>query len=135
VPQEENVPCRNKNSTLYNKEQTNNLRRGMPHNLISVGVCITQQVISNCTEVFIKHDRISTVIGCPGVMTILRNELAMTGPPAEVLGPSLLAGFVVRNTVLKYFSLGSPTASCCCCELAATAFYETSRILTIKGTT
>jgi hypothetical protein len=30
-------------------------------------------------------DRISTVIGCPGVMTILSHELAMTGSPAEVL--------------------------------------------------
>jgi hypothetical protein len=37
-------------------------------------------------------DRISTVIGCPGVMTILSHELAMTGPPAEVLCPSSLAG-------------------------------------------
>jgi hypothetical protein len=44
-------------------------------------------------------DRISTVIGCPGVMTILSHELAMTGPPAEVvLCPSLLAGFVVRKS-------------------------------------
>jgi hypothetical protein len=43
-------------------------------------------------------DRISTVIGCPGVMTILSHEVAMTGPPAEVLCPPLLAGFVVRKS-------------------------------------
>jgi hypothetical protein len=43
-------------------------------------------------------DRISTVIGCPGVMTILSHELAMTGLPAEVLCPSLLAGFVLRKS-------------------------------------
>jgi hypothetical protein len=47
------------------------------------------------------YDWISTVIlGCPGVMTIFSHELAtstMTGPPAEVLCPSLLAGFVVRK--------------------------------------
>jgi hypothetical protein len=36
-----------------------------------------------------RFERISTVTGCPGVMTILSHELAMTGPPAEVLCPSL----------------------------------------------
>jgi hypothetical protein len=45
-----------------------------------------------------QNDRISTVIGCPGVMTILSHELAMTGSPAEVLCPSVLAGFVVRKS-------------------------------------
>jgi hypothetical protein len=45
-----------------------------------------------------RFDRISIVIGCPGVMTIFSHELAMTGPPAEVLCPSLLAGFVVRKS-------------------------------------
>jgi hypothetical protein len=43
-------------------------------------------------------DWISTVIGCPGVMTILSHELDKTGLPAEVLCPSFLAGFVVRKS-------------------------------------
>jgi hypothetical protein len=36
-------------------------------------------------EKWTSNDRISTEIGCPGIMTILSHELAMTGPPAEVL--------------------------------------------------
>jgi hypothetical protein len=48
---------------------------------------------------------------------------------------SITVGQFCGKKILLYFSLGSPTACCCCCELAATTFYETSRIITIKGTT
>jgi hypothetical protein len=44
------------------------------------------------------YDRISTVVGCPRVMTIWSHELAVTGPSAEVLCPSLLVVFVVRKS-------------------------------------
>jgi hypothetical protein len=67
-------------------------------------------------------------------MTIFSYELAttMTGPPAEGRGAvSISIGQFSGKEMLLYFSLGSPTAGCCCCELAASmTFYETSRIIT-----
>jgi hypothetical protein len=83
-------------------------------------------------------DRISKVMGCPGVMTILSHELAMTGSPAEVLCPSILASFVVRKsycTSLWVALLQAVAAVNLQLRLSMT-FYETSRIITpIKGTT
>jgi hypothetical protein len=51
---------------------------------------------------FNRGCRISTVIGCPGVMTILSHEVAMTGPLAEVLCPSLLARIVVKKSYCTF---------------------------------
>jgi hypothetical protein len=116
------------------------------HAVVTFSVDVQGGTIRGSSSIFRfchLNDRNSTVIGCPGVITILSHELAMTGSPAEVLSPSFLAGFVVRKSycrfcgeeILLYFSLGSPPASSCCCELAATTFYETSRIITIKEAT
>jgi hypothetical protein len=49
---------------------------------------------------------------------------------------SIIIGCFCGKEIILYFSLNtSPAASCCCCELAAKTFYDTRRIITIKGTT
>jgi hypothetical protein len=62
-------------------------------------------------------------------MNWLCEQTAKTG------GVLLIIGWFCGKEIIQYFSLGSPTACCCCFNLAAMPFKENSRKITIEETT
>jgi hypothetical protein len=59
-------------------------------------------------------------------MTNLSHELAMTGPPAELLALSIIISRFCGKEILLYFSLGSPVLQAVAAvNLQQQTFYET----------